>query len=66
MVGLIKHSLGIYREFGVLRIIEKRNVRVQPRVPLPAEFRRELQDYFASDVEKLGKLLNQDLSAWTS
>ena len=41
------------------------NFRERPRIPLTPEFRRELQNYFSSDVEKLGELLDRDLSAWT-
>lgn len=37
----------------------------RPRPPVSAEFRNRLAEYFAADVEKLGRMLGRDLSGWT-
>jgi hypothetical protein len=53
---------------GVLRPIRRRlkrwNTREVARPPLDPALRRELRDFFAADVEKLGKLLDRDLGHW--
>ena len=62
--GRFKRHLGIYSGWGVLNSIDKMNLRNRPRAPLSPAMRRELQDYFHSDVEKLSRILNRDLSHW--
>lgn len=45
--------------------IERLNTAPTKRAEMDTEFRAYLTDYFREDVEKLGKLLNRDLSTWT-
>lgn len=60
----IKKLFGIER-IGVVGAIRARNVRLQSRKPLRADFRRELQEHFADDVALLGELLGRDdVNAW--
>ena len=65
-----KRRLGIpeHKGTGILKAIDRINfgplTQYQPRPPLSKEFRKELIDYYGPDVEKLGRLLNQDLSGW--
>ena len=40
------------------------NTVLKPRPPLEPELRRQLQQTFAADVEKLGALIGRDLSHW--
>lgn len=40
--------------------------RPAPPPSVPAEVRREVADFFRSDVELLGSLVGRDLSAWTA
>ena len=40
------------------------NTRIEPRPPMPAELRAQLTAEFAPAAEKLGRLLNRDLSNW--
>ena len=44
--------------------IERLNTSPAKRTEMDPEFRAYLTDYFREDVEKLGKLLERDLSAW--
>lgn len=44
--------------------IEKLNVTQAKKAPLDPEFRKELQQYFKQDIEKLSKILARDLSEW--
>ncbi|MDQ3105590.1 MAG: sulfotransferase [Actinomycetota bacterium] len=39
--------------------------RGEAKPELPSSLRRELTDYFASDVQLLGELIGRDLSAWS-
>tara|TARA_B110000495_G_scaffold57419_1_gene48655 strand:+ start:349 stop:1257 length:909 start_codon:yes stop_codon:yes gene_type:complete len=41
------------------------NVSTNKVVPIKAETRKHLNDYFKQDVEKLSELLNKDLQHWT-
>lgn len=62
----LKKKMGIsaYRGTGILGKISGFNTRLRPRDPLSPELRREMCDYFKSDVEKLGSLVGRDLSGW--
>jgi len=40
------------------------NTRYMPRNPLTKELKQRLVDMYKDDIEKLGKLLNRDLSDW--
>ncbi len=44
--------------------IERLNTTATKRVDMPPEFRAYLVDYFGEDVDKLGKLIERDLSGW--
>ncbi len=44
--------------------IERLNTTPTKRSEMDAEFRAYLTEYFREDVEKLGKLIDRDLSAW--
>ena len=69
-------SLGVKRVFGVpiyknlgilspvFKQIERINTKCRPRPPMPEELRRELIEYFRSDIKKLSELINRDLSGW--
>ncbi len=52
------------RSFGIVKRIADRNRRKVRRTPLSAPFRRELLDYFASDVADLGAQIGRDLRHW--
>jgi uncharacterized small protein (DUF1192 family) len=41
------------------------NTNYAPRPPLPNEIRQQLQQEFAPEIERLGILLNRDLSYWS-
>jgi hypothetical protein len=40
------------------------NTRYKPRNPLTKELKQRLIDIYKEDIEKLGKILNRDLSEW--
>lgn len=42
----------------------RKNTVVRTRPPLDQAMRRQLQETFAGDIEKLGRLLDRDLSHW--
>lgn len=65
---LVKRGLGIptYKGTGVLNAIDGFNARYRPRAPMAAHLRRELVDYFWTDVEKLSRLMGRDFSPWLS
>jgi hypothetical protein len=62
--GRMKRALGIDASLGVLRRLNRWNVRRAPRAPLPDALRAELRAYFAADVARLETLLGRDLTAW--
>ncbi len=49
---------------GFPKLVEKLNRGKEYRVPLGAEDRRWLVDYYRSDIEELERFLGRDLSAW--
>ncbi len=63
-IAEIKQRLGINVGMGVLRSLGKMNKQTLGREPLRPEFRKELNDYFSSDVSVLASLINRDLSYW--
>lgn len=65
-VAWAKHVKGVLprRNLGVIRKLEAIGTRRRPRRPLPAEFRAELERYFAEDIQLLEELLGRDLSFW--
>lgn len=66
--ALIKHQLGLRTRWNVLNTIKSLNRKPVERRPSYAAspFYRELQAFFAADVERLSRLLERDLSAWVS
>lgn len=59
-----KQILGIDR-LGVLDTIRSFNTKTSSRSPLKESFHIELAQEFKDDVNKLGKILDKDLSSWT-
>lgn len=59
----VKSVLGI-DNFGLYRVAERRLLVRGEKPPLPANLRAELQSVFRNDVEKLGNLIERDLSHW--
>lgn len=49
---------------GLFDKLRKRNLGPAARKEIAADFRRELAQYFSSDVELLSRLLNRDLTPW--
>jgi len=45
--------------------IERLNTTKKPRTEMDPKLRARLTAYFSSDIEKLSKLIDRDLSAWT-
>lgn len=40
------------------------NIKQKPRNPISDKMKQRLIDIYKDDIEKLGKLLNRDLSNW--
>ena len=53
------------RRHKLFRTFRKLNTEHVPRQPLPPLLRRQLQEEFAPDVERLSELLGRDLSHWS-
>jgi hypothetical protein len=64
LIGSFKRQMGIHKSFGLLSAIDRKNINYRKRQPLSDEMKHKLQDYFNSDVELLGRLLDRDLSRW--
>lgn len=56
------------RRFPLVRAVRTRmldmNSEAKPRTPMDSTLRRELLDEFTPEIERLGRLLGRDLSAW--
>ena len=63
-VSVLKHKWGIHKATGFGSVIQRLNRRSRSIPALAPEFRKELCDFFSSDVNKLGRLLDRDLSYW--
>jgi len=63
--GWIRRIAGIKR-IGVLQRLRDMNKQIIQRQPLRPEFRAELVDVFAPEVEKLEHILGRDLRMWTN
>ena len=50
--------------YKLITLITNLNTRFLPRDPIPLELRRKLQKKVRPDAEKLGRLINRDLSFW--
>jgi len=64
MLGDLKKKVGIYKSFGVLETIKKKNIKHITPPPLSESFRQELRDYFKEDTQRLSEITNRDLSCW--
>lgn len=62
----LKRRLGMRSGLGVLRTINRANVKARPRPPLSEAIQRELRSYFREDVGKLGRLTGRDLRDWVA
>jgi Sulfotransferase family len=62
----LKRSAGIEGGLGLWGRIQAANEVALPRAPLPPEILRELRIFFRKDVERLGLLLDRDLTTWLS
>lgn len=62
----IRRKLGIHRplNLGIQSRIEAYNRVERTRREIPPMLRRELQQYFCTDVIKLGRVVGRDLSGW--
>jgi hypothetical protein len=60
----LKRAIGIQRSFGVWPRIDALNQVERPRDPPSPEMTVTLKEYFLSDVERLGQLLNRNFSGW--
>ncbi len=62
----IKCRLGITWKAGISDVIKSKIEVVKGREPISRELTEILRVYFEDDVEKLGRLLDRDLSRWLS
>lgn len=62
--SLLRDKLWLPKDWGLAAAMRRLNTRPNRRVPLSAAMRDELREYFADDVERLGRLLDRDLSDW--
>jgi hypothetical protein len=53
------------RREWVIDFLWKLNRKYKPRKPISDRLKQRLADMYKDDIEKLGKLLNRDLSQWT-
>ena len=59
----LKQVLGL-EHVAFRKLLARLNSREAPRKKLSAEFRRELVDYFADEVNELERITERDLSHW--
>jgi hypothetical protein len=56
------------RRFPLVRTVRTRllemNSQAKPRAPMDPELRRQLLEEFRPEIERLGRLIDRDLSAW--
>ncbi|PWG61356.1 sulfotransferase [Spiribacter halobius] len=62
--SLLRDRLWLPKDWGLAAAMRRLNTRPARRAPLDTAMRDELRDYFADDVERLGTLLDRDLSGW--
>jgi hypothetical protein len=60
---LAPHAVRTAMRWGV-RLLYTMNTKFPPRPPMRPSLRRELQEWFLPDVEKLSQLLGRDLTYW--
>jgi hypothetical protein len=64
LLGGIKKKLNINRGLGILKAIDRKNIRYRDRKPMSRDMRLELEKYFTNDIKIIEKLINRDLSHW--
>ena len=64
LVTTMKKAVGIEGGLGLWRRVDAYNRIERERMPINAETRRMLQDYFRADIVKLQALAGRDLSHW--
>lgn len=62
--SLLRDALWLPRDWGLAAAMRRLNTRPARRKPLSTAMREELRGYFADDIERLGRLLDRDLSGW--
>lgn len=62
--SLLRDRLWLPKDWGLAASVRRLNTRPSRRAPLSAGMRDKLREYFADDVERLGRLLDRDLSGW--
>lgn len=60
------HAVPAGPRYALLGKVKQLNSVPQPRPPMDAELRRRLRVEFASEVDRLGRLLGRDLSEWSA
>jgi len=60
----LRSALGIHGDWGIVAALRRLNSHDAPRPPVSAEMQQTLRTFFADDVERLGTLLNRDLTHW--
>lgn len=63
-LGHMKRSVGLEHGFGILRAVNRANIRYRARSPMTKAMSQTLESYFLEDIQKLGRLINRDLSYW--
>lgn len=63
-IGKIFIPSSVYRSIRA-ELLHK-NIKYETRPPMPPSLRKKLQADFASEIEQLSNLLNQDLTHWNS
>jgi hypothetical protein len=64
ILGPAKPLVAPIRHFRIFRAVHSSLAGEIHYSPLPDEVRRRLVDYYAADVEALGRLIGRDLSGW--
>jgi len=62
----VKKMIGLPLGKGPMLMLKQMNTVVEKRLPLSPEMKGILIDYFQEDIERLSKLINRDLSHWTT
>jgi hypothetical protein len=67
---LLRSIVPVLRRYPIVHRLRARllamNSEAAPRQPMDPALRRQLQEEFAREVERLGHLINRDLSRWSS
>lgn len=63
-VAMARDALGLRADWGIARAVRRLNAGRLPGKTLSPALRDELRDYYRPDIERLGDLLDRDLSGW--